>query len=405
MNNNIWIINQYSGSKYHKKEYRSPSLAKGLTKLGYNVTIISSTHSHHFTAAPDVNKLYTLDEIDNVKYFWIKTKKYSESKSIRRILNMFEFMFKLFFMPLGQLDKPDYILVSSPAPLPILNAVYFKRKFNAKLIFEVRDLWPLSIIELGNVSPKNPFIVFLKFIEKFAYKKSDYVISVLSHAKEYMISMGMDKNKFFYVPNGVDKALINTHISVCEEQLAKIPDNKFVIGYTGSLGIANDIYTFIDVAEQLKDHADLFFVLVGDGSEKDKLIKYAKSKKIDNLLFFGSVARNEVHTVLKRFDVCYLGLQNQPLFKYGVSPTKLFDYMAAARPIIYVIDSGNHPVIDANCGYEAIPGNAKSIAGAIMKLYSLSQQERDIMGRNGYEYLQENHTYDKLAQKIIDIIK
>ncbi len=405
MNNNIWIINQYSGSKYHKKEYRSPSLAKELAKLGYNVTIISSTHSHHFTAAPEVNKLYTADEIDNVKYFWVKTKKYSESKSIRRILNMFEFMFKLFFAPLEQLDRPDYIFVSSPAPLPILNAVYFKRKFNAKLIFEVRDLWPLSIIELGNVSPKNPFIVFLKFIERFAYKKSDYVISVLSHAKEYMMSMGMDKSKFFYVPNGVEKTLNDRHISVSKERLAKIPYNKFIIGYTGSLGIANDIYTFIDVAEKLKKHKDIFFVLVGDGSEKGKLIKYAERKKIDNLLFFGSVAKNEVPAILKRFDVCYLGLQNQPLFKYGVSPTKLFDYMAAAKPILYVIDSGNHPVIDANCGYEAIPGDVKSIADTIIKLYSLNQQERDIMGENGYEYLQENYTYDKLAQKIIDIIK
>lgn len=405
MNKNIWIINQYSGSKHHKKEYRSPSIAKELVKLGYSVTIISSTHSHHFTHAPTITEKYTLDEIDNVKYLWIKTKKYSESKSIKRIFSMFEFVTKLFFIPLEKLDRPDYIFVSSPAPLPILNGIYFKRKFHAKLIFEVRDLWPLSIIELGDVSPKNIFVVFLKFIESLAYKKSDYVISVLSHAREYMMNAGMNKSKFHYVPNGIDKSLINTQAKAKEELLDKIPADKFIVGYAGALGIANDIYTFINVAEFLKDRKEIFFVLVGDGSEKSKLLKYTKGKNLDNVLFLGSVARNEVHSVLQTFDLCYLGLQNQPLFKYGVSPTKLFDYMAAAKPIVYVIDSGNHPVMDANCGYEAMPGDVESIANAIIRLYNLSQEERDIMGKNGYAYLQENYTYDSLAKKIIDIIK
>ena len=136
----IWIINQYSGSIYHGKEYRSPSIARELVKQGYSVTIISASHSHHFKSAPIINGNHTLKDIDGVKYLWVKTSSYKESKSYKRLLSMFQFLVKCFFIPLKKLEKPDYIIVSSPSPLPILNGIYFKKKFSAKLVFEVRDL-------------------------------------------------------------------------------------------------------------------------------------------------------------------------------------------------------------------------------------------------------------------------
>jgi len=405
MNKNIWIINQYAGSVFHGKEYRTPSIARELQKQGYNVTIIAASHSHHFKTAPEISCNYTLKDIEGVKYLWIKTGKYIESKSYKRLLSMFSFMLKCFFIPIEKLNKPDYIIVSSPSPLPILNGIYFKKRFKAKLIFEVRDLWPLSVIELGNISSKNLFICFLAYIEKIAYTKSDLVISLLANAKEYMLSRGLKAEKFLFIPNGIDLKLLNNRQNVSNEILKHFTSSTFIIGYAGALGIANNLYAFIDAAELLKENKKIKFFLLGSGSEDNKLREYAKKKKLDNVIFLGSVAREEVHNTLEYFDICYLGLQKSELFQYGVSPTKLYDYMAVSKPILYAIDSGNHPVLDANCGIEVSSGNANDIATAVQQLYRMDIDERLQLGKNGYEVLMNYYTFDKLTKKIIESLE
>jgi len=398
-----WIINQYAGSVYHGKEYRSPSIARALVKKGFDVTIISSSHSHHFKKAPQIEGRYTQKIIDNVRYLWVRTKHSSASKSYKRLMSMFEFMIKSFFLPHKKLPKPDFIIVSSPSPLPIFNGIYFKWKFGAKLIFEVRDLWPLSVIELGNMSPKHPLVKFLSFVEKTAYIRSDLVVSLLKNAEPYMQKQGLKEGKFIYVPNGIDSALLQGKKSAPRSVVERIDADKFVVGYAGALGIANNLYALIDAAEILVDHEDVQIVLLGSGSEEKKLKAYVEKKGLKNVVFPGSVTREEVHDVLSHFDVCYLGLQRSPLFYYGVSPTKLYDYMAVSKPILYAIDSGNHPVIDANCGIEVNSGKAEEIAEAIITFYKeMSSEERETLGRNGYAVLIKDFTFDELTGKIIE---
>lgn len=402
MNKTVWIINQYAGSVYHGKEYRSPAIARELTKRGYRVTIISASHSHHFKQAPEVAKTFTVKTIEGVDYLWIKQRKYNASKSFKRLLNMFQFMIKCFFLPIKQMEKPDYIIVSSPSPLPILNGIYYKKKFNAKLIFEVRDLWPLSVVELGNVSSKHPLVRFLSFIEKTAYKQSDLVISVPPEAKRYMLTQGLSEKKYMVLPNGIDPKLLKDRKAPPESIRRQIDRSEFIVGYAGALGIANNLYALIDAAEIVsKTHDDILFVLLGAGSEEKKLKAYARTKGSGNIIFPGYVAREEVHALLRYFDVCYLGLQKSPLFQHGVSPTKLFDYMAAAKPILYAVDSGNHPVEDAECGIEVRSGNPRDIAKAIIAFYTMDKKEREKLGSNGYQTLLNRYTFDTLTDTLI----
>ena len=254
---------------------------------------------------------------------------------------------------------------------------------------------------MGNISTKSLFIRLLSYIEKTAYNKSDLVISLLPNAKEYMISQGLRAEKFLCIPNGIDIELLNMRKEVPDSIIKQLDTSKFVIGYAGALGIANDLYALIDAAELLKDQENIEFVLLGGGSEETKLRYYTNEKELDNIIFPGSVDRAEVHGVLEHFDVCYLGLQKSALFQYGVSPTKLYDYMAAAKPILYAIDSGNHPVKDANCGIEINTGNPKDIADAILKFYKMDIEKRRQIGINGYNMLVDNFTFDKLTEKII----
>jgi hypothetical protein len=185
----ITIINQYIGSPYHGMEYRHYYLAKNLIKLGYKVTLISGSYSHLFSKPPKVEKNYTKEIIDGIEYIWVKISKYKTSKSIGRIWNMLYFSWKLRF--LKDLE-PSHIIVSSPSLFPIKVAKRWTKKFKSKLFFEVRDIWPLTLVELSNLNYSHPLIRFMHHYEKFAYKESDKIISLLPNAKEHFIKNGMD---------------------------------------------------------------------------------------------------------------------------------------------------------------------------------------------------------------------
>lgn len=150
---------------------------------------------------------------------------------------------------------------------------------------------------------------------------------------------------------------------------------------------------------------DVVLILIGTGQEKEKLVSYTLKHGIDNVYFFPAQEKELIPACLKQMDVLYIGLQKQPLFRFGISPNKMFDYMMASKPIIQAIDAGNNLVQEANCGLYAEPENVEAIAQAILKLKMMSTQEREELGRNGHEYVLQNHAYNKLTERYLDLIK
>jgi len=328
---------------------------------------------------------------------WVKMPYYHSSKSILRAWHMLLFAWRLLRLPTHILPKPDNIVVSSPSPFPILNAARWCRTYGAKLVFEVRDLWPLSVIHLGNVKVSHPFIRLLQYIEHFAYRRSDAVVSVLSHSRGYMTEHGMAPEKFNYIPNGIDIDEIRTKNDPDEEVLALLPKGKFIVGYVGALGIANDLTYLIDAARKLRTEDGIHFVLVGEGSEEESLRSYAEG--LDNVTFTGSVSKSRVQSVLALFDLCFISLKKEKLFHYGVSPNKMFDYMAAAKPVLYAVESGNNMVKEAECGVQVEPQNVEKIAQSIVDISRLTPTERIKWGENGYNFLLQYHTFSVLAKR------
>lgn len=165
-------------------------------------------------------------------------------------------------------ERPDVIVYSSPSPVAYLSAQHLAKRFNARLVFEVRDIWPLSLMELGGYSKKHPFIRFMQWVEDRAYRKSDRVVSNLKNAVEHMVNRGMSPEKFTWVPNGFSLDEVNLKTPLNESARRHLPKGKFIIGYTGTLGVANAMDTFIEAADRLKSRDEIAFVLVGDGKEK-----------------------------------------------------------------------------------------------------------------------------------------
>ena len=428
----ILLINHYAGAHKYGMEFRPLYLAREWTKVNNEVVIVASDQSHIRANNPDFkskemkplqgldSQKFRTEKIDDIQYIWCKTPEYS-GNGMGRVFNIFVFLIRLFQLSfwLGRNFLADVIITSSTYPMDIFPARWMKFVFSkfgrrtkpTKLVYEVHDLWPLSPIELGGMSPWHPFILWIQGAEDLSYRWADQVISMLPKTKEYMISRGMRPNKFSYVPNGIDfaewdsdsKSLLNLNF---QKQAAEIKSGfTLTVAYFGTHGLANALVSFVEAAElALEKKLSIAFILVGTGPDKSTLVQLAKSKKLTNIFFLEAISKSEIPNALQLFDILYIGLQKQKLFRFGISPNKLIDYMAAAKPILFAIEAGNDPVLENSCGLSIMPEDPVAIVEALVKFSTLAVSERKNMGMRGRAFARENHDYRVLAGKFLKII-
>jgi len=406
---NILLINHYAGSDALGMEYRPYYFAKEWKKLGHHTTIVAATYSHIRSHNPEINKTYEFSDVDGIEYLWIKTPGY-KSNSPKRFLNMLVFISRLCRLTPGILKKRRYdvVIASSTYPLDIFPAQKIARKSKAQLVYEVHDLWPLSPMELGGYSKWHPFIMLMQYAENFAYRKSDKVISLLPKTKEHMVAHGLEASKWFCIPNGINESEWMDYekipLDIRESILEIRKKYSRIIAYTGTYGLANALDSFLDAAKELKD-IPVAFVLFGKGPEQLHLKERIEKEGLLNVFLFGVVPKKAIPDLLSFFDILYIGLQNQPLFRFGISPNKLIDYMMSGKPIIQSINAGNDMVGEAGCGISVEPENHLAIAQAIKKMFKMTDDELKILGENGKEFILKNHLNSSLAMKFIEVLQ
>jgi glycosyltransferase involved in cell wall biosynthesis len=397
----VWIVNQYAGSPRHGMEYRHYYLARALAGRGHRVVVITGTRSHLFTRPPEVSRPFTLETIDGVTYCWVAGPRYERAISLGRIINMAAFALRLERLPVAKLPRPDAILVSSPSLFPLPVAARWARRFGARLAFEVRDIWPLTIRELGGLSTRHPLVVLMQWLEDFGYRSADVVVSVLPAAADHMVSRGMDPAKFHYLPNGIDLDGARSDGAAPSVVREAIKPGAFTVGFVGTLGRANVLETLIDAA-RLVEPDGVQVVVVGHGPEREQLV--ARAGGAANVAFVGPVAKEQVAPALALFDACYVGYRRSPLYRFGVSPNKLYDYMAAGRPVLFAADAANQPVQEADCGRTVAPEDPEALAEAIRSLAAASADERARLGANARAYVAERHDYARLADRLAEVL-
>ncbi|MDG5499206.1 glycosyltransferase family 4 protein [Marinobacter sp. BGYM27] len=405
MSKTVWVINQYASTPATALGGRHYYMAREMAKKGYKVYIIGSASHHLLREKPVMNATFKLEEVEGFKFVWVKMPSYEHAHSKKRVLNWLLFPWRL--RKLGQLipDKPDTILCSSPSPFAFMGAQWLAKKFDARLVFEVRDIWPLTLTEIGGHSPKNPLIRLMQWVEDRAYRDSHAVVSNLKNSVEHMAARGMARKKFTWVPNGFSMDEVSLKSPLNPKAESQLPKGRFIIGYAGTLGIANALETVICAAEKLREHPDICFVLVGDGKERRALQQLVVEKEIANVFFVDSIPKVEIQAMLAQFEVCYIGLSKDPLFRFGVSPNKLFDYLYSGKPIIYGIESGSYkPVEDIGAGIQIAAENAEQLADAALKLYSMTSEERAAMGGIGHEVAIEQYEYGQLADRLSKVL-
>lgn len=406
---NILLINHYAGSPYHGMEFRPYYLAREWVRAGHQVQIVAGSYSHIRSRQPQVGtERCSTEIIDGITYRWYRTPIY-QGNGLRRAFSMVAFIASIWRdgRAIARDFRPDVVIASSTYPMDIWPARHIAQQANAKLIYEVHDLWPLSPIELGGMSKKHPFILWVQQAEDYAYRHADKVVSLLPETLKYMQSRGLDADKFIYIPNGVDEEEWAEPTSVPQDVIACLThmksDGRPIVAYVGTHGLANALDVLLDAAGQLRGQAQ--FLLVGPGPERERLASRIRDERLEHVTMLPSIPKRSVPTLLKEVDIAYIGLQPSPLFRFGISPNKLLDYMMSAKPILMAVDSGNDPVTEANCGLMVSPGDSFAVAQGISQLMRLSPEERAEMGENGRNFVLKNHTYASLAKSFLSVLR
>ena len=405
----ILLVDHYAGSLRHGMEYRPFYLSREWVRLGHDVTIAAASCAHVRTVAPEVSGDVTEEEIDGVRYLWFRTPGYS-GNGLRRVVNMFAFTGQLLRHRnmLASKCRDGAVIASSTYPLDTFPARRIARSAKATLIFEVHDLWPLSLIELGGMSPFHPFVALLQVAENFAYRHADKVVSILPKAERHMQRHGLAPGRFVCIPNGVETGewdaglgkLPAPHSEVLRRAKA---GGVFTVLYAGAHGIANALDYVIRAAATLRGRP-VTFVLVGQGPEKSNLQRLASEEGAANVVFLPPVAKRDIPALLSAADALLISWHRRPIYRFGVSPNKLIDYMMAGKPVIQAIDAGNDMVSESGCGFTVPPEDPAAIADAVVRLMNLSDAERADMGARGHSYVLARHDYRVLATQFLEVL-
>lgn len=401
---NLWYISKYF--EYPGIEAgacRGFFLLREMQKKGVNVTAFISD-ANHLIRTPSFEGKILEEDVQGVRIVWIKTFKHQAAKSLGRILSWLSFEWNLFFLKKSRYPRPDAVIVSSLSLLSIINGIFLKSKYKCRLIFEIRDIWPLTVVEEGGFSPKNPFVKMLGLVERIGYRKSDLIVGTMPrldiHVNEVLqiakpvrcIPMGIEKDYFYSNQSEIDADYLEKYI----------PKDKFVVMYAGTIGIANALETFFEVAERLKDHTEIHFVLLGEGGLRQTFME--KYGSMLNVTFAPRVKKNYVQSILKHADLLYFSTFPSKVWEYGQSLNKVIDYMMAGKPIIANYDGYPSMINEAGCGYFISNGKPELLIERIIELSQMDPKERDLVGEKGREWLLKNRPYDKLAGEYLDMI-
>ena len=408
---NILYLNHYAGSPRHGMEYRPYYLAREWVQAGHAVRMLAADFSHVRTRQLDQAGTRHHELIDGIDYHWYPTPVYA-GNGLGRVKNIWRFLRQVWREAdrIVREFRPDIVIASSTYPMDIWVAhriVKLARQqgLDCRLVFEVHDLWPLSPIELGGMSSAHPFIRLCQAAEDYAYRHADVVVSMLPKVAGHMQDHGLDLRKLHIVPNGITldewqgnppplREDVAQHMRACKQAGLQL------VGYAGSHGTPNALDVMLQAAALLRD-APLAFVLVGDGHEKAALQAQAQQLGLQNVAFFDPIPKAQIPSFLAVTDIAYIGWQRVSIYRFGIAPNKLMDYMMARCVVLHSVEAGNDPVAEAGCGITVPPADPAAIADGLRQLAALDAGARARMGDAGRQFVLEHHTYPVLARRFL----
>lgn len=307
--------------------------------------------------------------------------------------------YRAFWVGSARNEKPDVIFGPSVPLFTGVAALLLAKKKKCPFIFEVRDIWPQALIDLGALSEKHPIAIILKLMEIFLYKRAKKIIAVLPYAYKHICKYGVLKENVIWIPNGV--------------KLSRYADNKpysggeykaLTVMYLGGFSLTHDVDTIIETARILKDEKGFKFIIIGGGKGKDKCEEAARLHSLNNIIFKDPVNKAEIPHVLECADVLIASVKNTPVYQFGINSNKIFDYLGSGRPIIFAGNTPNDPVADAHAGISIPPEDPIALSVALKKMMDMCPLERKRLGNNGLEYARQHFDTQILAKQLENVL-
>ncbi len=398
----IWYISKYvCPAGYDGTGTRAFYLMQNIAKKNYEAVIISSD-SNHCVKVPEIHSNAMTEKINGVHFHWIKTLKYVKTNSVKRILSWLDFELKLFLYDKKNIPRPDAIIISSLSLLTILNGLLLKKKYKTKLIFEIRDIWPLTLVEEGRFSKYNPFIIVLSLIEKLGYKHSDRIVGTMPNLSEHVESLGI-KKKAYCIPMGIEDDTIKDIKPLPKDYIRDyIPRNKFIISHLGSIGLTNAIDNLLNCATKMQSYENIHFLIVGVGDLLESLRE--KYSNLHNVTFAPRVEKEMVPSILERCDLTYFTTVDSKVWRYGQSLNKIIDYMHNGKPIVAEYSGYPSMINESKCGVFIKNEDIDCLEDNFINFYNMDRKKLIEIGNKGKDWLIHNRKYNKLADKYLELI-
>ncbi len=408
----IWVISQAFKPEPCTPSVRLASLAKQWQKSDIDVSVLTAMPSYpnNHLYEPYQNKSsFMTEEIDGVHVYrhWLhlSPEKTTKSRLIRQATFALSLL-KNIILPSG--GSPDVIIASSPSFIPTISAWVLSLRFGAKFIFEVRELWPSSFIELGLLKD-GKILDFLIKVEMFLYKRADAIITVTDKLAESLVSRGIPRRKIHVISNGADddeiikteQALKDGSVERLRTELQISPMTKVVM-YMGEHENAQALGQVIDAAKMLLSRSDILFLLVGDGSDKQRLKSI--SRGLPNMQFIHTQDLQRNSTFYGLADICLIPLKDIEGLK-SIIPPKLFESMSSGKPCIASAAGETAEAINkSRTALIVPPENSEKIAYAILKLID-NPDKAKLLGLKGQKWVSDNFLYSKLANDYLNVLK
>ncbi len=390
----IWYISAYDAPEGQSS--RTYDYATELTNLGHKVTFFTSSYSH-FTheerLTPD--EKWREEWFGNIRVIWLKTFPYKDN-GWQRGVNMLSNAWRSFWVGRQIKEKPDIIFGPSVPLFTGLSAYFLSKIKRSRFVFEVRDIWPQALIDLGLIKSNGIIDKVLSKIEVFLYKKAKKIIAVLPFAHIHITKFNIDKEKIIWIPNGVNLRRFSESTSYIK------PKDSFTIMYIGSFAATHEIQVILNAAKhfQKEGNKKIKFIIVGGGKRLHAQKDHTASDNLENVEFRGSISKGEIAQTQEEADVLVASVKDTPVYQFGINSNKIFDYLASGRPIIFAGNSPNDPISDASAGISIPPEDTAAMIKAIQTLFTMPSEDLQQLGKNGRHYAENNFDIRILAKKL-----
>jgi glycosyltransferase involved in cell wall biosynthesis len=398
----ILLIHQAFAALDEAGGTRHYEMARFLVSRGHRVTIITSPVSYLTGKTRGEKQAWIREEAPEEGIRILRTYTYAalHRSFVHRVFSFLSFMLSSFIAGV-RVRKVDLVWGTSPPIFQGVTAWLLARLKRVPFLFEVRDLWPAFAIAVG-VLRNRALIRLSLWLERFLYRRADRVVVNSPGYVEHVCEHGA--RRVDLVPNGADPEMFTPASRGEGFRRQHQLDGKFVVLYAGAHGLSNDLGVVLEAAAAARERSDMVFVLVGDGKEKPALLEQARALRLENVRFVPSVPKNEIAEVLAAADACIAILKPLEMYK-TTYPNKVFDYMAAGRPVLLAIDGVIRAVVErTGCGIAVPPGDARALAEAAMSLAD-QPELTDRMGAAGRKAIEEEFQRDRFAAQFAMILE